>query len=116
LKKEQLRQLFRVLDWMLTLPQELEESFRTELYHFEEERRMPRVFTIESMAEERGRLEAFHENIALDLEVKFGAADAKLMKSVQKIQDLAQLRSLAKAIKKAATLAEVRALVRQHRT
>ena len=36
LKREQVRQLFRVLDWMMALPPELEQSFRAEFTRFEE--------------------------------------------------------------------------------
>src|SRR5262249_29361644 len=55
--REQVRQLFRVLDWMLALPLELDESFREEVHRFEEERRMPYVTTIERLAKEEGREE-----------------------------------------------------------
>jgi hypothetical protein len=36
---EQVRQLLRLLDWMLWLPEELDQRFRQEMYYFEEERR-----------------------------------------------------------------------------
>jgi hypothetical protein len=38
---DQVRQLFRLIDWMMALPAQWDEDFRTEIYHFEEERRMP---------------------------------------------------------------------------
>jgi hypothetical protein len=117
LKPEQVRQLFRVLDWLLTLPDELEESFRIEMYEFEEEKRMPRVVTIESMAWEKGRKEGvvqgIHESIAWDLEDKFGSDGRKLLPKIEKIKDADRIRSLAKKIKKAATISEIRALLRE---
>ena len=53
LKREKVRQLFRVLDLMLALPPELEPSFRTEIERFEEARHIPYVTSIERLA--RGR-------------------------------------------------------------
>ena len=61
LKREQIRHLFRVLDWMLALPKELDVSFNEELHRFEEERRMPYVTSIERLGLERGREEGREE-------------------------------------------------------
>jgi hypothetical protein len=41
LSAEQVRELFRLLDWMVQLPEDLQERFQAELFRFEEERRMP---------------------------------------------------------------------------
>ena len=57
LDAEAVRKLFRILDWLLTLPKELEQSFRQELDRFEEERRMPYVTSVERLAREEGRQE-----------------------------------------------------------
>ena len=35
------RQLFRVIDWLMELPAELQDGFRRDLHRFEEERQMP---------------------------------------------------------------------------
>ncbi|HYV36780.1 MAG TPA: hypothetical protein VE988_13820, partial [Gemmataceae bacterium] len=43
LKREEMRQLFRLIDWMMRLPDELEAEFWQDIHHFEEERRMPYV-------------------------------------------------------------------------
>ncbi len=47
-------ELFRFIDWILTLPQGLEARFRTELAHFEEETQMPYITSIERMGIEQG--------------------------------------------------------------
>src|SRR5262249_14438225 len=52
LDAEQVRQLFRVIDWLLALPEELEVQFTDEIYRFEEERRMPYLSQLERRAEE----------------------------------------------------------------
>jgi hypothetical protein len=46
--------LFRFLDWLIFLPQELQRDFSDEIERFEEERKMPYVTTIERMGIEKG--------------------------------------------------------------
>jgi hypothetical protein len=50
-------ELHNFLDWVMSLPEELERQFQMELKTFEEARQMKYVTTIERMAEERGRVE-----------------------------------------------------------
>jgi hypothetical protein len=115
LSGEEVRQLFRLMDWLLALPAELEEQFQTELYRFEEERRMPYVTSVERMALERGRQEGFVEGllegIAVALETKFGAAGKRLLRKARGIEDLERLRALARALKTAESLDDIRPLV-----
>ncbi|MDZ7750170.1 MAG: DUF4351 domain-containing protein [Gammaproteobacteria bacterium] len=47
-------ELFRVIDWMIRLPEDLEEAFREELYQLEEAKRMPYVTTVERAGIEKG--------------------------------------------------------------
>ncbi|MBI4861547.1 MAG: hypothetical protein HY815_14990, partial [Candidatus Riflebacteria bacterium] len=54
LSAKQVRQLFRLIDWMLQLPEELEQEFRVELDRFEEERKMPYVTSVERLARKEG--------------------------------------------------------------
>lgn len=106
LTADQVRQLFRLIDWMLQLPPELKKRFQRTITKFEEERKMPYLSSIEQMAKEEGLVEGYHENIVLDLEEKFGAAAKKLKSKVEAIQDLKRLRSIARKVKKAGSVAE----------
>ena len=54
LEAEAIRQLFRLIDWMMDLPQELEKQFHQEIHAFEEEMKMPYVTSIERIAREEG--------------------------------------------------------------
>src|SRR5580700_7030003 len=44
---EQVRRFFRILDWMMELPAELEKALIGDLANFEQERKMPYVTSIE---------------------------------------------------------------------
>ncbi len=57
LTAEEVRQLFRVLDWMMSLPPGIESEFRTRLEELEQEKQMPYVTSIERLAREEGREE-----------------------------------------------------------
>jgi hypothetical protein len=54
---DQVRELFRLIDWMMHLRADLEQRFRVELAKFEEQRQMPYVTSIERMARDEGRAE-----------------------------------------------------------
>lgn len=55
--------LFRFLDWMFFLPEDLQREYRNEIEEFEEEKRMPYVTSIERMGIEKGRVEGRVEGI-----------------------------------------------------
>jgi hypothetical protein len=61
-----------LIDWLLTLPQELEVAFREDLIKFERERTMPYVTSIERLGREEGRQEGRQEASAnLAVRLKF---------------------------------------------
>jgi hypothetical protein len=108
---EQVRQLFRLIDWIMALPKELEEQFRVAVYDYEEEKRMPYVTSIERLAKAEGREEGLQRGIALALQAKFGSAGRRLASKVKRIQDLGVLRSAEKEIRTGQSLPELRKIL-----
>ncbi len=52
--KQQILELFRVIDWILQLPPELELQLEQDISRFEEEQKMPYITSIERIGEQRG--------------------------------------------------------------
>ena len=59
--RQDIRNLFKFIDWLLMLPKGLEKEFKNELVNFEEEQKMPYVTSIERIGREEGREEGKEE-------------------------------------------------------
>jgi hypothetical protein len=55
--RQDILNLYRFLDWILELPEDLKQAFRTELEQYEQEMAMPYVTTNEQMAKVEGKAE-----------------------------------------------------------
>jgi hypothetical protein len=100
------RELFRVIDWMMELPPALVNVFWQEMDKIQEERRMPYVTSIERLALRRGMC----EGIESLLRVRFGDEGLKLMPEIREIHEEETLRAVLKALETATQLDEVRRL------
>jgi flagellar biosynthesis/type III secretory pathway protein FliH len=113
---DDVRQLFRLLDWPLSLPTELEQQFRQDLDSYEEETHMPYITSVERLAAAEGRAEGRSEGlregllsgIELALKLKFKRAGRQLAPEIRQLTDPKKLRALYRAIDKASTLDDVR--------
>ncbi|AHK80078.1 hypothetical protein M911_14015 [Ectothiorhodospira haloalkaliphila] len=116
--REQIVQLFRIIDWMIQLPRELEPEFVQAVYALQEEKKMPYVNTIERVEREkalqqglergleRGRHQGVEGTLRKQLALKFGelpdwaderlaaATDAQLDDWVLRIMEADSLESL----------------------
>jgi hypothetical protein len=94
---EDIRQLFRIIDWLMELPEPLEEQFREEVDAFRQERHMPFMDIFDRVAAQKDLLQGIE--VALDL--KFGARGLELMPELREIRDLEVLRKVLAKVKAA---------------
>jgi len=106
--RQQILELFRFIDWVMELPQELEDKFDNAIYEFEEVKKMQYITNIERRGIKQGLQKGLIEGITLGLELKFGKAGMRELHHIKKIQNLELLRSIVNAIKAANTVEELR--------
>lgn len=79
---EQVRKLFRFIDWVMWLPDDLRQTYWTEVRHIEEEKRMPFVDIATEMGLrqglQQGRVEGRLESLLEILQLRFQAPAAEL--------------------------------------
>jgi hypothetical protein len=101
LSREDIINLYALIDWMMTLPKDLEREFQQELSRYEEEKNMPYITSIERVGEERGKLKGQIEGeqnmIIQQLNYRFDEVDSSLIKQVRTL-NRTQLTELGKAI------------------
>jgi hypothetical protein len=119
LTAEQIRQFFRLIDWLMDLPRGLEQKFAKEIHQYEKDQHMPYMSSIERLAYEEGEkegkkegeLKALRRGIALALELKFGTTSRSVMSLVRATDDLTVLRSVLAAIRTSKNLDRIRQLL-----
>lgn len=100
--REDILALFRFLDWIMTLPADLDIQFRTDLEQFETEVDMTYVTSVERLAmkegleqgREEGLEQGIRESILNSLVARFDAAPAEVQATLEKVKDLERLRAL----------------------
>jgi hypothetical protein len=81
--REDILELFRFLDWILVLPEDLENQFDEELSNFEEEREMPYVTSVERKAIRN----TVKTGILEILEVRFESVPEAVVEQINQIYD-----------------------------
>ena len=96
-------ELFRFIDWVITLPKWLEQIFWEEVKEFEKELTVQYVTTGERIGIEKGELQKAREDVIEALEIHLEiTAPAEIVNAVNQISDSSKLKeSLRKAIKSA---------------
>lgn len=106
LQPEDCRQLFRLVDWLLDLTDELQVQLRNEIHAYEQEHKMPYVTSFERLAREegleKGRQEGQREGLleALDmsLEVRFGNDGTFFARELRSITNIETLRRIQRKV------------------
>jgi hypothetical protein len=112
LNENRVRQLYRLIDWMMDLPKELAIEYRNEITKLEEASHMPFVTTVERLAREEGIEEGVSRGtlrgIEVALNLKFGASGLSLLPEIRAIDDNARLETILDSIESAASPDELR--------
>jgi hypothetical protein len=100
------RELLRMLDWLMELPPPLAEIFKKDVENVQKENRMPYVTSFDRVAERQ----AFRKGIESLLRVRFGEEGLKLMPEIKEIHEKEQLEAILIALETAANPDELRRL------
>ena len=102
--REDVINIFGFIDWVMSLPQELEQEFWLEVIQLEEERRMPYITSVERSGIRQGLL----KGISLGLDLKFGTQGNSLKPEISRITDVALLEAILEGLKTANTVEQLR--------
>jgi hypothetical protein len=100
------RELFRVIDWLMVLPPPLEDTVWEEMDKIQKEKQMPFITTPERVGLRRG----LRRGIETVLRVRFGEEGLKLMSEIREIHEEEKLEEVLTALETAASPEEVRRL------
>jgi hypothetical protein len=104
MESEDVRRLFRFIDWIMELPESLKGLFQQEMDAFHEEKQMPFLDYFDRVGMQKGLL----QGIESLLRVRFGAEGLELMPELREIRDHVLLGKVLKRIETADSPAAVR--------
>lgn len=102
LQRDEILELFRLVDWLVTLPAGMDDRFWQALDSFEESQNMPYVTSVERIGIRKGRQEGRQEGlkdglveaIRENLVDQFGPLTVNLVAELEQVNDLERLRAL----------------------
>jgi len=130
--REDILNLFGFIDWMMSLPKEIEDEIWQEIREYEEVEQMTYITSVERIGFERGVQEGIQQGlqqgvqqgiqqglqrgiregllagIELGLELKFGSAGLCLLPEIYKIEDVDVLRAIHEGLKMVTGVEELR--------
>ncbi|HCF25771.1 MAG TPA: cytosolic protein [Cyanobacteria bacterium UBA11049] len=119
-EREDVINLFGFIDWVMSLPEELEQEFWREVRDFEEEQLMPYITSVERIGIQKGieqsqqqMRQVLLESLELGLELKFGSQGLRLLPEISLLEDVEQLRAIQALLKTATTLDELRQIIQR---
>lgn len=102
--------LFRFIDWLMALPDDLDIEFQAALEDFERERQMQYVTGVERRAIEKGFRKGLLRSISLGLELKFGSDGLRLLAEISDIKDIETLQRIEDTLRTCNSIDEVKAI------
>ena len=109
--REKIIELFRLIDWMMVLPEALQKQFENQLENYQEERKMPVLSRMELRGLEKGKLLNARDWVIKALETRFGEVPHPLKDVINQLEDVSQLEQLMKQAITIASLTEFQQLL-----
>jgi hypothetical protein len=110
--RQEVLDVYRFIDWLLQLPEELEAQVWQQIVQYEEAQHVTYISTAERMGHQKGLQEGLRQGLLdgleLALELKFGRAGLDLVQELRQIEDPAVLRAVGERLRTATTLDELR--------
>ncbi|MDQ7033011.1 MAG: hypothetical protein Q9M37_09915 [Desulfonauticus sp.] len=111
--------LYKFIDCLVTLPEDISVKFHEEIIKYEEETKMPYITTAERIGLEKGLHQGIQKGIQqgllkaieIGLKLKFGIEGLKLYSEIKKIQDVDLLETITEAIETAEHVSDIRELM-----
>ena len=121
-QKNEIVKLFKLIDLMMTLPEELQESLEQKITNYEEERKMPLLSNMELRAIERGKKQGKQEgikqtlkdNIMQILQKRFTNVSSEVSEAINSIDDIPELQRLHLETISVNSVAEFQDLIKQN--
>jgi len=110
---EQVRNIFRLIDWMMHLRPDLEERFERDLADFEEQRQMPYVTSVERIAEARGEARGRASVVLAQLAEVCGGVPEEYEYRLRKLPS-GELEKLGQALLRFQSLADLQTWLDKH--
>ncbi|MFC1706679.1 transposase, partial [Planctomycetota bacterium] len=108
--REKVLELFRLIDWLMALPEELERTYTREILCHEEETHMPYITSFERLGRKDGRgedrLDGCRESMVELLEARFGDVPTSVVEAVRSVAGLSALDQVLRHAVQAASLEE----------
>ncbi len=104
LGREDIINLFGFIDWVMTLPTQLEAEFWQEHRDFEASKSMQYVTSVERFGIRQGLL----KGISLALKLKFGESGQNLLPEIESIQDVSVLEAILEGIDTSSNVSQLR--------
>lgn len=112
LGREDIINLFGFIDWVMTLPAQLEAEFWQEYRDFEESKSMQYVTSVEQFGIRQGLL----EGIEVGLKLKFGTQGLSLLSEISTIDNVEKLRAILAGLETVSNLDQLRQIYQSPRT
>jgi len=92
--RQDILELFRFIDWLVELPEDMEKQFQDELIEITEEKKMPYVTSIERLAKKEGMLQTAREILMDVVSARFRSVPEDVLNVIRSINFIDTLRSL----------------------